>query len=122
MGLQGCATGTARLHDSRGHRTLDSSNRNDQVGRGTMRIAAVGDVHCGKNSHGTLQPVFAKVAEMADVLLLAGDLTNYGTPEEIEVLTGELRVLGRMPVIAVFGNHDYESDQQDTARKILEAA
>lgn len=87
-----------------------------------MRIAAVGDLHCGKNSHGVLQPVFAKVAEMADVLLLAGDLTNYGTPEEIEVLTGELRVLGRMPIIAVLGNHDYESDQQDSARKILEAS
>lgn len=88
-----------------------------------MKIAAVGDVHCGKSSQGALQPVFAKVAEAgADVLLLAGDLTNYGTAEETEVLTGELKILGKIPVVAVLGNHDFESDQQDVVRKILESA
>lgn len=87
-----------------------------------MRIAAVGDIHCGKNAQGVLQPMFAKVAEAADVLLLAGDLTSNGMPEETEVLLGELKILGKMPVIAVLGNHDFESGQQETVKKILESA
>jgi Icc-related predicted phosphoesterase len=51
-----------------------------------MRIAAVGDLHCSKSSQGTLQPLFARVAESAELLLLAGDLTDYGLPEEARVL------------------------------------
>lgn len=67
-------------------------------------------------------PFFAKVLEAnAEVLLLAGDLTNYGTLEEIEILTRELKVLGSLPVIAVLGNHDYESNQQIEVRHALEA-
>jgi Icc-related predicted phosphoesterase len=87
-----------------------------------MRIAAVGDLHCGKTSQGEFQPMFAKVAEAADVLLLAGDLTSYGTSEEIEVLVGELKILGKVPVLAVLGNHDFESGQQEIVKKILEGA
>lgn len=83
-----------------------------------MRIAAVGDLHCTRNSQGTLQPVFAKVSESADVLLLAGDLTDYGLPDEARVLARELQSL-RIPCAAVLGNHDVESCKDADVRQIL---
>jgi Icc-related predicted phosphoesterase len=83
-----------------------------------VRLAAVGDIHCTKTSQGALQPLFSKIAESADVLLLCGDLTDYGLPEEAEILVQELSV-ARMPTIAVLGNHDYESEKQDEVQQIL---
>jgi Icc-related predicted phosphoesterase len=74
----------------------------------TVRIAAMSDVHVSKTSHGTLAPILAQVADRADVLLLCGDLTDYGTTEEARVLVKELGTL-RLPTVAVLGNHDYES-------------
>ena len=70
-----------------------------------VRLAAVGDVHCAKTSQGTLQPLFSQVAEHADVLVLCGDLTDYGLPEEAHILVKELAV-AKLPVVAVLGNHD----------------
>ncbi len=83
-----------------------------------VRLAAVGDIHCTKTSEGALQPLFSKIAESADVLVLCGDLTDYGQPEEAQVLIKELAV-ARMPTLAVFGNHDYESGKQDEVEQIL---
>jgi Icc-related predicted phosphoesterase len=83
-----------------------------------VRLAAVGDLHCTKASQGSFQPLFVKIAESADVMLLAGDLTDYGLPEEARVLARELMPL-RIPTIAVLGNHDVESDKQDEVRQIL---
>jgi Icc-related predicted phosphoesterase len=71
-----------------------------------VRVAAVGDVHVGTT------PVhlgLADVALHADLLLLAGDLTRHGTREEAAVLAGELDGLG-LPVVAVLGNHDHQTD------------
>lgn len=76
------------------------------------------DVHCSRNSQGALQPIFARVAERADVLVLCGDLTDYGSPEEARVLARELAG-ERIPVVAVLGNHDYESGRQAEVRAIL---
>jgi Icc-related predicted phosphoesterase len=90
-------------------------------GRTTVRIAAVGDIHCTRSSQGTLQPVFAEAARTADVLLLCGDLTDYGLPEEGRVLVRELEAAGRMPVLAVLGNHDWESAQVAELNEILRA-
>jgi Icc-related predicted phosphoesterase len=87
----------------------------------TVRVAALGDLHCTKHSQGSLQPLFARIAESAEVLLIAGDLTDYGLPEEARVLARELTTL-RMPVAAVLGNHDYESEKQDEVRQILSDA
>ena len=84
-----------------------------------LRVAAVGDVHCGKDSQGTLQPLFARVAEAADLLVLCGDLTDYGLPEEAKVLVRELAGTVKVPVIGVFGNHDYESGHADEVKAIL---
>jgi len=61
------------------------------------------------------------MSEQADVFLLAGDLTRHGEPEEAAVLAGELRDLG-IPIVAVLGNHDYQSDRQDEIRRLLEDA
>ena len=83
-----------------------------------VRVAALGDLHCTKNSHGVFQPLFAKVAESADVLLLAGDLTDYGLPDEARVLAREMAGV-RVPVVAVLGNHDLESNKSDEVRSIL---
>ena len=76
----------------------------------TIRFAAVGDIHCTKDSAGALRGFFAQASEAADALLLCGDLTDYGLPEEAKVLADELSVVS-IPVIAVLGNHDYHSDQ-----------
>jgi Icc-related predicted phosphoesterase len=84
----------------------------------TIRIAAVADVHCTKTTKGALQPIFTAASEQADVLLLCGDLTDYGYPEEAHNLIAELSGV-RIPMIAVLGNHDYEAGQADEVKKIL---
>ena len=87
--------------------------------RDTLRIAAVADIHVKKTSSGALQPLFSKVTESADVLLLCGDLTDYGTEEEAKVLAKEITAALRIPAIGVLGNHDFESQKQDVVVKIL---
>jgi Icc-related predicted phosphoesterase len=87
-----------------------------------VRVAAVADLHCAKAmAAGTFQPLFTQVAERADVLVLAGDLTDYGLPEEARLLARELAV-AKVPVVAVFGNHDYESEHPDEVKQILTEA
>lgn len=83
-----------------------------------VRVAAVADLHCTKTSHGVFQPLFTRVQEAADVLLLAGDLTDYGLPEEARVLAKELATL-RVPAVAVLGNHDLEAGKADEVQRIL---
>jgi Icc-related predicted phosphoesterase len=83
-----------------------------------VRVAALADLHCTKTSQGAFQPLFARIVESSDMLLLAGDLTDYGLPEEARVLAKELGTL-RIPVCAVLGNHDLESGKADEVTKIL---
>src|SRR5262245_6032214 len=84
----------------------------------TVRIAAMADLHCTKSSQGAFQPLFARVSEAAELVLIAGDLTDYGLPEEARVLAKELAAL-RIPAAAVLGNHDIESGKADEVRQIL---
>jgi Icc-related predicted phosphoesterase len=84
-----------------------------------MRIAAVGDLHCTKTSTDRLRPYFSAISEQADVLLLCGDLTDWGLPEEAHILVKELAPALKMPVLAVLGNHDFESGKQEDVRNIL---
>lgn len=84
----------------------------------TVRIAAVGDVHCTKNSGGVLHPLFMQAGSEADVLILCGDLTDYGTEEETRVLVRELSGV-EIPVLAVLGNHDHESGTPEVVVSIL---
>jgi Icc-related predicted phosphoesterase len=86
-----------------------------------IRVAAVGDVHAGDDSRGTLRPAFQELGECADVLLLAGDLTRLGREDELEVLLGELEGT-QVPCAAVLGNHDLESDRAGALVKLLEGA
>jgi len=83
-----------------------------------IRIAAVGDLHCGVGGAGVFKPFFARAAERADLLLLCGDLTDFGLPDEARILVRELAGL-KIPILAVLGNHDFESGQQDEVTHIL---
>ena len=86
-----------------------------------MRLAAVGDLHVKKTSQGMLAPLLSPVNDRADALLLCGDLTDYGLPEEAAILAKELSVV-RIPMVAVLGNHDFESGQEaEVTRTLCEA-
>ncbi|HEX6600127.1 MAG TPA: metallophosphoesterase [Gemmatimonadaceae bacterium] len=85
----------------------------------TIRIAAMSDVHYSRTSQGLLQSVFSQVAERADVLVIAGDLTDYGLADEARVLARDLTSLVKIPIVGVLGNHDYESGEEDLVRSIL---
>jgi Icc-related predicted phosphoesterase len=76
----------------------------------TIRVAAAGDVHCRESQRSSIMAEFAALDGRADVLLLAGDLTNYGEPAEGVVLADACAQLS-MPVYAVFGNHDWHADR-----------
>lgn len=86
-----------------------------------MRIAAVGDLHCTKESAGLVRPLFAQIETRADVVLLCGDLTDYGTVEEARVLAHELAAV-KLPMMAVLGNHDHESGHADVVAQVLTEA
>jgi Icc-related predicted phosphoesterase len=85
-----------------------------------LRIAATADLHYAKHSRGKMQKAFAEISQSADVLLLCGDLTEYGLAEEAVELAADIRSSVRIPCIGVIGNHDYESGQQDAVAKILD--
>lgn len=86
---------------------------------GVVRIAALGDIHLGRAAYGPpVQSIFTDVAEQADILVLCGDLTDRGEPEEGRQVAKALAGLG-LPIVAVLGNHDYESGQAPELKRIL---
>ncbi|RSS15974.1 metallophosphoesterase [Streptomyces sp. WAC08401] len=87
----------------------------------TIRVAAVGDIHMGPDSEGLLRPAFETLPECADLLLLAGDLTRHGTPDEARVVAREVRDLS-VPVVAVLGNHDHHDERPEEVTGILREA
>ena len=84
-----------------------------------MRIAATGDLHFGKASPGILQPLLSQITTGADVLLMAGDLTDYGTPDEARALAKDLAAVVRIPIVAVLGNHDFEAGAEREIYQIM---
>src|SRR5436190_10905677 len=86
----------------------------------SLRVAAIGDLHVHQTSSESLQALFEKISQNADVLALCGDLTHLGLPQEADRLVNELRAC-RVPVVAVLGNHDYQSGHADEVKKILRA-
>src|SRR5436190_9225566 len=87
-----------------------------------LRIAATADIHYGKHSRGALHDAFAEVSRIADILLFCGDLTDYGLPEEAEELVADIRASLKIPMLAVLGNHDFESGQSELVCKVLDGA
>ncbi len=83
-----------------------------------MKLAALGDLHIGKSVEQRYEPLFQKISQEADVLLLCGDLTNRGLREEVELLASEL-ISCTIPVVAVLGNHDYDHDHQENIAHML---
>jgi len=86
-----------------------------------IRVAAVGDLHYDRHCRGRWAHEFELLNESADLFLMAGDLTQIGTAEEMEALASDLRHCS-IPKVAVLGNHDLETDLQDTVTDILEKA
>ena len=84
-----------------------------------VRIAAVSDVHYSKTSQGALQPLFAEITKAADILVIPGDLTDYGLADEARVLARDLTAAVKIPIVAVLGNHDHEGDQVAEIVRIL---
>jgi Icc-related predicted phosphoesterase len=84
-----------------------------------IRVGAVGDVHLGEDAGGRLRPALEGIAEHADVLLLAGDLTRHGTLDEARVVAREFSGLP-VPVIGVLGNHDHHGDVPGEITALLE--
>ena len=86
-----------------------------------IRVAAVGDVHYDAASRNRLRSYFDALGGRADLLLVAGDLTQRGSPDEAAALADDLRGLP-VPVVAVLGNHDYHGGREGEIRDILEDA
>lgn len=86
-----------------------------------IRVAAIGDTHYAEDTRGLFRPTWERLAAEADVLLLAGDLTNLGTAGQARGFAEELRALD-VPVVAVLGNHDYHAGVPGEVRRTLEAA
>jgi Icc-related predicted phosphoesterase len=86
-----------------------------------VRIAAAGDVHASEATRGRIEDAFAAIERQADLVLLAGDLTTHGEPEQAQVLADACRGL-HIPVCAVLGNHDLHCDQGDEIAALLAEA
>ncbi|WP_207423430.1 metallophosphoesterase family protein [Desertivirga brevis] len=86
----------------------------------TVRVAAVGDIHVRETDKGRWSEFFKKVSNQADVLIIAGDLTDTGDEGEAQVLAEELKAC-TIPVLGVLGNHDYEKGRHKLIRQILQS-
>jgi Icc-related predicted phosphoesterase len=85
---------------------------------GKLRVAAIGDLHVQESDTAPYRDLFAEIAREADVLVLCGDLTNFGKTGEAEILADDIRTCA-IPVLGVLGNHDYECGQPEHVAEIL---
>jgi Icc-related predicted phosphoesterase len=88
---------------------------------GKLRVAAIGDLHVQEDSVAPYKEIFAEISSSADVLVLCGDLTNFGKTREAEILAEDIRSCS-IPVVGVLGNHDYECGQPGKVCEILHSA
>jgi Icc-related predicted phosphoesterase len=88
---------------------------------GSLRLAVIGDLHVTEASEHRFRDLFAEISDVADVLVLCGDLTNFGKTREAEILAEDLRAC-TIPSVGVLGNHDYECGQPDEVARILHSA
>ena len=85
-----------------------------------LRIAAAGDLHCSPANADDVKRAFAALNGVADLVLLAGDLTTHGEPEQAEVLARACAAVD-VPVFAVLGNHDWHANRHDELVSALES-
>src|SRR5207253_3176555 len=83
-----------------------------------VRIAAAGDVHADERTRARIEDAFRRVGDEADLVLLAGDLTTHGRPEEARVLADAARAVD-LPIVAVLGNHDWHENRVDELEQVL---
>lgn len=83
-----------------------------------VRIAALGDIHCGEDDRGAFRDYLSRANGDADVLIMCGDLTRRGLPGEFRTVIGELADV-KIPIATVLGNHDYESGRVEEGEAIL---
>ncbi|MGN6058380.1 MAG: metallophosphoesterase family protein [Sphingomicrobium sp.] len=88
---------------------------------GKLRVAAIGDLHVQEDSVAPYREMFAEISAKADVLVLCGDLTNFGRTGEAEILAEDIKSCS-IPVLGVLGNHDYECGQPEKVCEILHSA
>lgn len=86
-----------------------------------LKIAAMGDLHVKEDQNTSFRELFGEISQSADVLVITGDLTDLGKPREAEILAEDLRACS-VPVVAVLGNHDYESAAAEEVSQILRHA
>src|SRR3954462_15334445 len=86
-----------------------------------IRVAAAGDVHADASRRTDLEAAFTRLRGNADLVLLAGDLTTHGRPEEAQVVA-EASQLAALPVFSVLGNHDWHSNRADEVKAVMEEA
>jgi Icc-related predicted phosphoesterase len=92
-----------------------------KAAEGKLRVAAIGDLHVMEDSVAPYRELFTEISAAADVLVLCGDLTNFGKTREAEILAEDIRTCA-VPVLGVLGNHDYECGQPDHVCAILRSA
>src|SRR5205814_9993220 len=86
-----------------------------------LRVAASADMHAGSGDADRVREAFAHVEGCADLVLLAGDLTQHGEVDEARVLAGACRGLS-IPVVAVRGNREWPPDRTGALSRARGAA
>jgi len=89
--------------------------------QGPLKVAAIGDLHVKEDGASSYRELFGEISRAADVLVIAGDLTDLGKPREAEILAEDLRACS-VPVVAVLGNHDFECGCVEEVSQILRQA
>lgn len=100
---------------------MSEEKANGETIDGEITVAAIGDLHVRETSTSPYRDLFSEISKVAQVLVLTGDLTDLGKPKEAEILAEDLKACS-IPVVAVLGNHDYESDQVEEVKRILRKA
>ena len=88
---------------------------------GKLRVAAIGDLHVQENDTAPYRELFTEISAVADILVLCGDLTNFGKTSEANILAEDIKSCS-IPVLGVLGNHDYECGQPEHVCEILREA
>src|SRR4029079_1564782 len=109
------------MSESGAFRTPSATSKSSMAIDRKMRVAAIGDLNVQESDVAPYRELFAEISQHADVLLLCGDLTNFGKEKEAEILAEDIRTCS-VPVLGVLGNHDYECGCPEKVCAILHGA